>query len=255
MGFSGVEILGETLDYYGIDFSSASEIAVFAKEKQLEINRSFLKENVVILDPSNTYIGPRVEIGEGSVIYPNVYIFGETKIGKGCKILPFSFLNNVKMGNDNEIVSSHLCDTRIGERNLIGPYCRSRGGTVIGNDVKIGNFNELKNTDFGDESRMAHFSYLGDCTVGRDVNIGAATVTANYDGVNKHHSYIGDGAFVGSRTTLVSPIRIGEGAMTAAGSTITEDVPPKAMGIARARQINKEGYADAFHQKALKKGK
>ncbi len=255
MDFAGVEILGEALGYYGVAFSSASEIASFAKEKQLEINRSLLDQNVVILDPSNTYIGPKVEIGEGSVIYPNVYIFGDTKIGDGCKILPFSYLNNVKMGNDNEIVSSHLCDTFIGERNHIGPYCRTRGGTVIGSDVKIGNFNELKNTDFGDGSRMAHFSYLGDCDVGKDVNIGAATVTANYDGVNKHHSHIGDGAFVGSRTTIVSPVRIGEGAMTAAGSTITKDVPAKAMGIARARQVNKEGYADVFHEKALKKGR
>lgn len=252
MGFEEVEILGEKLAYYGVGFSSSSEIAAFAKKKQLEINRSLLDKGVVILDPENTYIGPEVEIGKGSVIYPNVYIFGKTKIGERCSVFPFSYIRDVTMGKGNEIVSSHLCDTSIGDSNSVGPYSRTRGGASIGNNVKIGNFNELKNTKFGDESRMAHFSYLGDCDVGEDVNIGAATVTANYNGVSKFHSVIKDGAFVGSRTTIVSPVEIGEDAMTAAGSTITEDVPSGAMGIARERQTNKEGYAIKFRQEALK---
>ncbi len=255
MKFDEVEILGEKPAYYGVNFSSASEIASFAKQKQLEINRGLLDKGVVILDPENTYIGPKVEIGVGSVIYPNVYIFGQTKIGEDCVIYPFSYLKNVKMGDKNEILSAHLCDTSIGNNNSLGPYFRSRGDTRIGNNTKIGNFNEMKNTRFGDDSRMAHFSYLGDCEVGEDVNIGAATITANYNGVSKFPSSIGDHAFIGSRTTLVSPVKIGESAMTAAGSTITEDVPPNAMGIAREKQTNKEEYAIRFREKALKGGK
>jgi len=144
-------------------------------------------------------------------------------------------------------------DTKVGNATTLGPYLRTRKGVIIHDKAHIGNFNELKNVEFGDGSKAAHLSYLGDAKIGAGVNIGCGTIIANYDGVNKFHSEIGDNAFVGSGSTIISPVHLGEGSFIAAGSTINKDVAPNDMAIARARQENKPGYAKVLHEKALAK--
>ncbi len=253
---SPIEILGEPLSYYGLEGLPAPKAAAFLKKTKKRINASLLKQGVYLLDPETTYIGPKVRIGEGTVIYPNTHIYGETSIGKGNVIGPNCYLEECRIGDGNKIQLSHIVDTEIGNATQLGPYFRSRGGAKIEDGVKIGNFNEIKNAAIGKESRMAHLSYLGDVDVGEDVNVGAGTITANYDGASKFHSSIGDRAFIGSGSTIVSPVSIGNDAFLAAGSTITEDVPPHAMAIAREHQTNKEGYGDLLRQRAKdKKGK
>lgn len=251
-----IKILGEPLSYYGIEEFSPAKIASFWKKQQKKINAAFLKQGVFLLDPEATYIGPEVKIGEGTVVYPNTHIYGKTFIGKDNLIGPNCYLENVRIGNGNEIQFSHIVDTEIGNETRLGPYFRSRGGAKIEDGVKIGNFNEIKNAKMGKESRMAHLSYLGDVDLGEDVNIGAGTITANYDGFSKHHSSIGNRAFIGSGTTIVSPVEIGDNAFIAAGSTVSQSVPAHAMAIARERQTNKAGYGDLLMQKAKdRKGK
>jgi bifunctional UDP-N-acetylglucosamine pyrophosphorylase/glucosamine-1-phosphate N-acetyltransferase len=168
---------------------------------------------------------------------------------------PNCYFENVTVGSGNEIIYCHLVDTTVGNATTLGPYLRTRKGVVIHDKAHIGNFNELKNVDFGEGSKCAHLSYLGDANIGTGVNIGCGTIIANYDGVNKFHSDIGDNAFVGSGSTIISPVKVGDGAFIAAGSTINRDIAPNDMAIARARQENKTGYAKTLHEKALAKKK
>ncbi len=217
------------------------------------INDALMVSGVSIEDPNTTYIGPDVAIGPDTVICPNTHIYGKCTIGKGNEIGPDCYFNNVTIGDGNVIVSSNLADTEIGNGTDLGPYLRTRKGVRILDKAHIGNFNELKNVVFGEGSKCAHLSYLGDSEIGDKVNIGCGTIIANYDGVNKFRSKIDDGAFIGSGTILISPVHVGEEGFTAAGSTITEDVPGKAMAIARGRQVNKDGYAEVFHEAALRK--
>ena len=235
-------ILGEKLERYGLSSASAEEIAAFAKQKQTEINARLLQEGVYLMDPSSTYIGPSVKIGKGTIIEANTHIYGNSQIGEHNHIGPSSYLANVQIGSDNQIRFSHLEDTKIGDENEIGPYFRSRGNSLIGDHTRVGNFVEFKHVDFASTSKAAHLSYLGDATIEEGVNIGAGTITANYDGKKKHPTHIGKGAFIGSNSVLIAPIEIGDDALVAAGSTLTEDVPEKGLGIARSRQTNKEHY-------------
>lgn len=235
-------ILGERLERYGLSSASAEEIAAFAKQKQAEINARLLQEGVYLMDPASTYIGPSVKIGKGTIIEANTYIYGNSQIGEHNHIGPSSYLDNVQIGSGNQIRFSHLEDTKIGNENEIGPYFRSRGNSVIGDYARVGNFVEFKHVDFASTSKAAHLSYLGDATIEEGVNIGAGTITANYDGKKKHPTHIGKGAFIGSNSVLIAPIEIGDDALVAAGSTLTEDVPEKGLGIARSRQTNKEHY-------------
>lgn len=231
------------------------QLAEAAKIIRKRINTGLMFSGVSIEDPDSTYIGPEVEIGQDTVIAPNVHIYGTSKIGQGNEIGPDSYFENVEIGNGNTITHTHLSEIRIGNDNDLGPYLRARKGVVIGNHTRIGNFNELKNSNFGDGSKCAHLSYVGDADVGKRVNIGCGTIVANYDGVNKFRSKIKDGAFVGSGTILISPVTLGEKSLSAAGSVIAEDVPDHAMGIARSRQVNKEGYADLYRLQAEAKKK
>lgn len=202
--------------------------------------------DVIFIDPKNTYISKESVIGEGTVIYPNVHLEGECCIGKNCKILPGTFLVNVKISDNCTIISSRITDSVVGEKTEIGPNAHLRAHCIIGNSCRIGNFVEMKNTQFGDFSKCAHLSYLGDAVVGQNVNIGCGVVTANYDGKNKHQTIIGSNSFIGSGAKLIAPIKIEEDCLIAAGSIITKDVEKGDMAIARSYQVNKKGYGYNF---------
>jgi bifunctional UDP-N-acetylglucosamine pyrophosphorylase/glucosamine-1-phosphate N-acetyltransferase len=229
------------------------QLSVAAKILQQRINKAFLLSGVSIDDPDTTYIGPDVKIGQDTVIRAGTYLMGNTTIGLENVIGPNCYIENCQIGDYNEIIYSHLTDTTVGNKTTLGPYMRARKNTVLKDGAHVGNFMELKNVEFGVGSKAAHLSYLGDAAIGDGVNIGCGTIIANYDGVNKFHSEIGNNVFVGSGSTLISPVHLGDNAFVAAGSTLNKDVPAHAMAIARARQENKEGYSDVLHEKALAK--
>lgn len=234
-----------------LSINDCLELAKAEKLMRIQKNTELMCRGVQIIDPDNTYIGNDVEIEAGSVIYPNVTIMGHSKIGKNCEILSGSYLMNAIIHDEVVIDSSKIADSEVGKGTTIGPYSHLRNHTVISENVRIGNFVEFKNSNFGDGSKCAHLTYIGDSDVGKKVNIGCGVVTVNYDGAHKFRTTIKDGAFIGSNVNLIAPVTVGEKALLAAGSTITEDVGDGAMGIARARQSNKE----EFGSKYLNKGK
>ena len=217
------------------------------------INKALMLSGVSIEDPDTVYVSPNSVIGQDTVIRPNTHILDHSKVGSGNVIGPNAYIERTEIGDDNIVDSCHLTDVKVGNKTTLGPYFRARKGAVIRDGARIGNFNELKNVDFGEGSKCAHLSYLGDASIGKEVNIGCGSIIANYDGVNKFSSSVGDHAFIGSGTILISPVNVGEYGFTAAGSTVNRDVEPHAMAIARSRQENKEGYADVFRVKALSK--
>jgi bifunctional UDP-N-acetylglucosamine pyrophosphorylase/glucosamine-1-phosphate N-acetyltransferase len=190
-----------------------------------------------------------VSIGSDTVIYPGTVISGSTVIGTDCKIGPNSEIENCEIGNNTVIRQSAAFDSEIGSQVNIGPFAHIRPKSEIHDEVKIGNFVEIKKAVFGKGSKASHLSYIGDAEVGSDVNIGCGTITVNYDGKNKHLTKIEDGVFIGCNSNLVAPVTVGKGAYVAAGSTITEDVPGEGLAIARARQVNKEDYAGKLNLK------
>ncbi len=238
---------------YGIN--DRYQLAVAGKIIQKRINKALMVSGVSIEDPDTTYIAPGVTIGQDSLIRPGTFLLGNTHIGEDNVIGPNCFFDNVEVGNGNEIIYSHLADTKVGNFTTLGPYLRTRKNVIIHDKAHIGNFNEIKNTEFGEGSKAAHLSYLGDSTIGNDVNIGCGTIIANYDGVNKFHTDIKNKAFIGSGSTIISPVIVGESAFIAAGSTINKNVPENNMAIARQRQENKRGYAKVLHDKAIVKAK
>lgn len=191
---------------------------------------------VTVMDPHSTFIDRSVEVGKDTIIYPFTIIEGKTVIGEECIIGPGSHLTDVKIGDKVSIQNSVLQESDIGDGSLIGPFAYIRPGCQLGRGVKVGDFVELKKTVIGDGSKVPHLSYVGDAQVGEKVNIGAGTITCNYDGKNKWQTRIGNNAFIGSNTNLVAPVEVGEGAVTGAGSTITKDVPAGALGVARGLQ-------------------
>ena len=214
-------------------------------EKKLYRRRAneFMLEGVTILDPETFFASYRVRIGPDTVIYPNVVLEGTTEIGQGVIIFPNTRIIDSRIGPDARIMDSCLIsESEVGARTSVGPFAHLRRHTRIGSNCRVGNFVEVKNSTLGDKTKSAHLSYLGDTQIGNNVNIGAGTITCNYDGFSKNRTQIGDGAFIGSGTELVAPVTVGQGAYVAAGSAITEDVPPDSLGIARARQVNKEGW-------------
>lgn len=206
------------------------------------INEQHMQNGVTIIDPSNTYIGADVMIKEDTVIYPGSMIKGNTVIGSDCIIGPNTEINNCSVGNNTAIKQSVAHDSSIGSDVNIGPFAHIRPASMIDDEVKIGNFVEIKKATFGKGSKASHLSYIGDANVGSDVNIGCGTITVNYDGKKKFLTTIEDGAFIGCNSNLIAPVTVGKGAYVAAGSTITDNVPSEALSIARARQVNKENY-------------
>ena len=217
--------------------------AVAAIQRRRIVDRHMLA-GVTILDPATTYIDETVTIGADTVIYPNVVIDVASEIGGDCVIGLGSHIRASRLG-DRVTVKPYcvLTEALVEEDADLGPFCHLRPNAHIGAKAKIGNFVEVKKSKVGRGSKAPHLSYIGDTTVGEHVNIGAGTITCNYDGVSKHPTTIGAGSFVGSNTTLVAPVVVGEGAYVGAGSTITKDVPPGALAVGRAHQIVKEGWA------------
>ena len=198
---------------------------------------------VSIMDPNNTYIDPRVKIGSGTVILPGTILRGRTVIGKNCTIGPNAYLENAKIGDNTVVNASQIYNSTVGFDTHVGPFAYIRPGSSVGNHVKVGDFVEIKNSVVDDGTKISHLTYVGDSDVGKNVNFGCGTVTVNYDRAKKYRTTIGDNAFIGCNTNLVAPVTVGEGAYTAAGSTITDDIPAMALAIARARQTNKKDWA------------
>jgi bifunctional UDP-N-acetylglucosamine pyrophosphorylase / glucosamine-1-phosphate N-acetyltransferase len=220
------------------------ELALAASELRLRKIKELSRKDVSILDPRTTWIDLDVQIGGGTVVYPSVVIEGDTRIGRDCVIHPNVHIMSSRLGSRIRILASTVlegCTLRDGSQ--AGPFSRLRPGTIVGERARVGNFVEMKKTVFGARSKASHLSYIGDSEVGEDVNIGAGTITCNYDGVHKFKTEIGSGVFIGSGTELVAPVIIGRKAYVAAGSTITRNVAPGALAIARARQVEKAGWS------------
>lgn len=213
------------------------------------INESHLRNGVTITDINNTYIGPDVKIESDVTIYPGTMITGNSSIQSNTIIGPNSELHNCVIGEASTVKQSVVSDSRIGKHVDVGPFANIRPETEIGNDVKVGNFVELKKTSLGNDTKVSHLTYLGDAVLGENVNIGCGSITVNYDGVNKHQTTIESNSFIGCNTNLMAPVTIKEGAFIAAGSTITKDVPKESLAIGRAKQENKEGYARKLKNK------
>lgn len=212
------------------------------------MNRRILNDvmssGVTIIDPASTYIDADCQIGIDTVIYPDTIIEGKTVIGDDAIIGPNSRLVNSIVGDGSEIAGSVVLDSKIGSNVHLGPFAYVRPGSSIGDNVKIGDFVEIKNSFIGANTKIPHLTYVGDSEVGEKVNVACGVVTVNYDGKKKHKTIIGDGAFVGCNVNLVSPVKVGDNAYIAAGSTITEDVPEDALAIAREKQTVKEGWVE-----------
>jgi bifunctional UDP-N-acetylglucosamine pyrophosphorylase/glucosamine-1-phosphate N-acetyltransferase len=206
-------------------------------------NEELMAAGVTIVDPAATWIGPDVSVGPDTVIHPGVFLEGRTRIGSECEI--HSGVRVVDSEIGSRVTINNFCvirEARVADGARIGPFAHIRPETDVAADVHIGNFVELKKTRIGRGSKANHLAYLGDATIGERVNVGAGTITCNYDGVAKHPTVIEDGAFIGSDTQLIAPVRVGRGAYVAAGSSITEDVPAESLAIARGKQVNKQGW-------------
>ncbi len=221
------------------DRAQLAECAALMRER---INDHHMKAGVTLIDPTTTWIDVDVTIEADVVIHPGSTLTGESYISSGAIIGPRTTLNNVFVGVDASVVESNCSHSEIGDRATVGPYTFLRAGSKIGSDAKAGAYVEIKNSTVGERSKVPHLSYVGDATIGSGTNIGAAAVFVNYDGVVKHQIIIGDDVRIGSDTMLVAPLSVGDGAYTAAGSVITEDVPAGAMGVGRARQRNILGW-------------
>ncbi len=218
------------------------------------INRRWMAEGVTMFDPETTFVGTEVFLGRDVVLYPNVRIEGRTKIGDGCVIYPGSrIIDSVIAGSVTVKDCSVIEESDIASGASIGPFAHLRPGSIIGERARIGNFVEVKKSTIGIGSKANHLSYIGDAAVGRDVNIGAGVITCNYDGYEKHRTIIEDGVFVGSDAQLIAPVKVGQGAVIAAGATITRDVPADALAISRVPQGIREGFAS--RRKRLKQKK
>ncbi|OCA80674.1 UDP-N-acetylglucosamine diphosphorylase/glucosamine-1-phosphate N-acetyltransferase [Bacillus sp. FJAT-27225] len=254
-----IEILkkqGEIVTAYMTDDPAESlgvndRIALSEAERIMRsrLNEKHMRNGVTIIDPAATYIGPDVQIGQDTIILPGTILSGKTTIGSDCKIGPNTEIESCEIGNETVIRQSAAFNSSIGSKVNIGPFAHIRPDSKLGNEVKIGNFVEIKKAVMGDSSKASHLSYIGDAEVGSEVNIGCGSITVNYDGKNKFLTRIEDGVFIGCNSNLVAPVTIGKGAYVAAGSTITENVPPEALSVARARQVNKENYVQKLDRK------
>lgn len=211
------------------------------------IAEKHMRNGVTIINPENTYISASAEIGRDTVLQPGTMIEGRTVIGSKCVIGPNSQIVDSEIGDNTTVHSSVVLSSRIGSATSIGPFAHIRPDSNLGDSVKIGNFVEVKKSTLGEGSKVSHLSYIGDAKIGSHVNVGCGTITVNYDGKNKHLTTIEDDAFIGCNSNLVAPVTIGKGAYVAAGSTITKSVPESSLAIARARQENKEGYANKLN--------
>ncbi|MEI7481312.1 MAG: bifunctional UDP-N-acetylglucosamine diphosphorylase/glucosamine-1-phosphate N-acetyltransferase GlmU [Elusimicrobiota bacterium] len=221
--------------------NSRRDLAGAYKMINKRVLQRLMDNGVTIVDPDNTYIEEGVKIGRDTVVQPGMHIKGSTVIGRNCRLGPYGVIDSCLIEDGSEIkFSCFLSESRVRTGSAVGPFAHLRPASDIGPDAKVGNFSEIKKSRIGRGSKVSHLSYVGDTEMGEKVNIGAGTITCNYDGVRKHKTVIGAGAFIGSNTNLVAPVKVGAGALIGAGSTITEDVPPKTLALARARQTVKQ---------------
>jgi bifunctional UDP-N-acetylglucosamine pyrophosphorylase / glucosamine-1-phosphate N-acetyltransferase len=225
-----------------VGVNSRLELARATGVMRRRINERLMDEGVTMLDPSQTFVDVGVRVGRDTVLYPQTYLEGDSRVGLGCVVGPATRIVDSTIADGAEVQFSVVRGSKIGKGANVGPYASIRPGSVLDAGSKAGTFVEIKNSRVGKGSKVPHLSYVGDADIGRDVNIGAATVTVNYDGWDKHRTVVEDDAKVGSDTMLVAPVTVGKGAMTGAGSVITKDVPPGALGIERTEQHNVEGF-------------
>ena len=211
---------------------------------QRRINDGHMRNGVAIIDPATTHIGVGVTIESDTTIEPFTILLGATRIGAGCTVGPSTTLSDCTLHNGVTILNAHAVQAEVHDGATVGPFAYLRPGTVLRERSKVGTFVEVKNSELGEGAKVPHLSYIGDADVGDAANLGASTITANYDGRAKHRTTIGPRVRSGVHVSFVAPVTVGKGAVTAAGSTITDDVPEGALGVARARQKNVEGYAD-----------
>jgi len=235
--------------------NSRTELPEVSKMVRQQKNEELMAAGVTLIDPDTTYIDSDVEIGPDTVIHPFVFIEQGTTIGAACEIHAGSRVVNSKVG-DRVLIRNHsvIADATVADGASVGPFAHLRPGASLGQNARVGNFVEMKNATLGAGSKANHLAYLGDATIGDNVNVGAGTITCNYDGTDKHPTVIDDGAFVGSNSTLVAPVTVGRGAYVAAGSTVTQDVPAGALGIGRGRQENKPGWVEKRNNRAKDAG-
>lgn len=214
-------------------------------EHRMNVALKHMEAGVKFVDVSSAYIDDSVTIGEGTVIGPLVTLEGNTVIGRNCVIRQNTRITDSTVADGVEIENSVIVESMIGEGTKVGPFAYMRPGSKVGANCKVGDFVEIKNSTFGDGSKAAHLTYIGDSDVGRNVNLGCGVVFVNYDGSAKYRSTVSDGAFIGCNSNLVSPVNIGEGAYIAAGSTVTEDIEGDSLYIARARGTKKQGWVSA----------
>lgn len=219
---------------------SLHSAAAYLRER---INFAHMKNGVFMLDAAACSISPEAVVAPGAAVLPGCMIKGESRVGAGSVIGPDTLLENAHIGQNTKVNASQIYNSRVGDRATIGPYAHVRPQCVVGDGDRIGNFVELKNAKLGEGTKVSHLTYIGDAVVGSRVNFGCGTVTVNYDGGGKYITTVEDDVFIGCNANLMAPVTIGEGAYVAAGSTITDDVPPGALAIARERQTNKENWA------------
>ncbi|GMA70288.1 bifunctional protein GlmU [Leuconostoc litchii] len=241
---SGEQIGAHTLQDFTESLGVNDRVALATANRVMHqrINHQLMVSGVELLDPENIYIDSTVHIGQDTVIEGGVTILGDTSIGTNNTITQGSRISDSMIGNDNVITSSHIEESTLKNGITVGPYAHLRPDAQLDDDVHIGNFVEVKNAQLGKNTKSGHLTYIGNATIGQDVNIGAGSIFVNYDGVNKFNSTVGDRVFIGSNTKIVAPVNIAQESITAAGSTITDDIPKHAMGIARTRQTNKENF-------------
>ena len=226
--------------------NSRKELAEVSTILRARKNDELMAAGVTLVDPVTAYIDPEVTIGADTIVHPGVFLEGTTRIGSGCEI--HSGVRIVNSTVEDRAVINNFCviiDSHVASGAHLGPFAHLRPHSHVSENAKVGNFVELKKTVLGRGSKASHLAYLGDATIGENVNVGAGTITCNYDGTAKHQTVIEDGAFIGSDSQLIAPVRIGRGAYVAAGSSITEDVPAESLAIARGKQVNKEGWVKA----------
>jgi bifunctional UDP-N-acetylglucosamine pyrophosphorylase/glucosamine-1-phosphate N-acetyltransferase len=248
----GAVMHGDAEELLGVN--TREELAQSARTLYARRAAELQERGVTLLDATRTWIDPRAKVGRDTIIYPDVYIEGESKIGEDCIIRSGSRIVNSTIGKGSEI-KDHclLLDSRVGKAAAVGPFAHLRPGSDLGDETKVGNFVETKKATFGRGAKASHLSYIGDASVGPNCNIGAGTITCNYDGTNKFRTELAEGVFIGSDTQLVAPVKLGKGAYVGAGSTITADVPAGALAISRTKQHNIEGWVERANAKKKKK--
>jgi bifunctional UDP-N-acetylglucosamine pyrophosphorylase / glucosamine-1-phosphate N-acetyltransferase len=250
----GVETVSVSNPSEILGINSREELAAVGRLVRAAKNAELMAAGVTLEDPATTYVQPRVRVGADTIIHPGVSLEGDTIVGAGCEIHSGARIVNSVIGDAATVLNHTLIvDSTVGEHASVGPFAHLRGGASLSKKAKVGNFVELKKAALGEGSKAMHLAYLGDAVIGSKVNIGAGTITCNYDGVHKHVTTIEDGAFIGSDSQLIAPVTVGEGAYVGTGTTVRENVPAEALAVSAGKQRNIEGWARERKKRVIKK--